>query len=136
MLSSAKIKNKLMELSSVLAYAVKMEYFTENPVVASGITKSLRKASTKQSRTATRKGYTQAELIKVFSSPLFKIQWVAPRASFGEARKWLPLLLCYTGARREEIAQIKPIRFASPRTASGTWTFLASLRTAQMKTEP
>ncbi|WP_245398015.1 site-specific integrase [Pseudomonas germanica] len=98
LLGSATIKNKLMGLSSVLAYAGKMEYITENPVVASGITKSLRKASAKQSRTATRKGYTQAELIKVFSSPLFKGQWVAPRASFGEAWKWLPLLLCYTGA--------------------------------------
>lgn len=107
LLSSATIKNKLMGLSSVLAYAVKMEYITENPVVASGITKSLRKASAKQSRTATRKGYTQAELIKVFSSPLFKGEWSAPRASFGEAWKWLPLLLCYTGARREEIAQMK-----------------------------
>ena len=107
LLSSATIKNKLMGLSSVLAYAVKMEYITENPVVGSGITKSLRKASAKQSRTATRKGYTQAELIKVFSSPLFKGEWSAPRASFGEAWKWLPLLLCYTGARREEIAQMK-----------------------------
>ncbi|KWS92126.1 hypothetical protein AL048_03030 [Pseudomonas syringae pv. castaneae] len=107
LLSSATIKNKLMGLSSVLAYAVQMEYITENPVVASGITKSLRKASAKQSRTATRKGFTQAELIQVFSSPLFKGEWIAPRASFGEAWKWLPLLLCYTGARREEIAQMK-----------------------------
>lgn len=107
LLSSATIKNKLMGLSSVLAYALTMEYIPENPVIASGITKSLRKASAKQLPTAPRKGYTQAELVEVFSGPLFDGQWSPVRASFGQAWKWLPLLLCYTGARREEIAQMK-----------------------------
>jgi integrase len=106
-LSSLTIKNKLMGLSSVLAYALKMELIVENPVIASGITKSLSKAGAKQTRTAARKGYTEAELIQVFSSPVFKGQWTPPRASFGAAWTWLPLLLCYTGARREEIAQMK-----------------------------
>lgn len=106
-LGNATIKNKLMGLSSVLAYAVQMELISENPVTASGITKVLSRASSKEARTAPRKGYTQAELIKIFSSPLFKGEWSPPRASFGEAWKWVPLLLCYTGARREEIAQMK-----------------------------
>ena len=106
-LGNATIKNKLMGLSSVLAYAVQMELISENPVTASGITKALSRASSKDARTATRKGYTQAELIQIFSSPLFKGEWSPPRASFGEAWKWIPLLLCYTGARREEIAQMK-----------------------------
>lgn len=107
LLSSLTIKNKLMGLSSVLAYALKMEHIAENPVIASGITKSLSKAGAKQTRTAVRKGYTQAELIQVFSSPVFKGEWSPPRASFGDAWTWLPLLLCYTGARREEVAQMK-----------------------------
>jgi integrase len=106
LLSSLTIKNKLMGLSSVLAYALKMEYIAENPVTESGITKSLSKAGAKQSRIAARKGYTEAELIQVFSSPVFKGQWAPARASFGAAWIWIPLLLCYTGARREEIAQM------------------------------
>jgi hypothetical protein len=84
-----------------------MEYIAENPVTESGITKSLSKAVAKQSRIAARKGYTEAELIQVFSSPVFKGQWTPPRASFGGAWTWIPLLLCYKGARREEIAQMK-----------------------------
>jgi integrase len=107
LLTSLTIKNKLMGLSAVLTYALKMEYVTENAVIASGITKSLSKAGAKQTRTAPRKGYTEAELIQVFTSPVFKGEWAPPRASFGAAWTWLPLLLCYTGARREEIAQMK-----------------------------
>ena len=106
LLSGATIKNKLRGLSSVLAYALRMEYISENPVVAYGITRWLRKASAKRSRSAPCKGYTQAELIEILR-PLFRGQWSPPRASFGQAWTRLPLLLCYTGARREEIAQMK-----------------------------
>jgi hypothetical protein len=78
-LGNATIKNKLMGLSSVLAYAVQMELISENPVTASGITKALSRASSKDARTATRKGYTQADLIRIFSSPLFSGEWSPAR---------------------------------------------------------
>lgn len=105
-LGTATVKNRLMALSAVLSYAVRMEYLDENPVTASG-TKQLAKATNKAARLAPRKSYNPEELVQIFSSPLFKGKWTPPRASFGEAWYWLPLLLCYTGARREEIAQMR-----------------------------
>lgn len=106
-LSTATVKNRLMALSAVLSYAVRMEYLAENPVTTSGITQQLAKASSKAARTAPRKSYTRTELITIFSSPAFRGEWLPPRASFGKAWFWLPLLLCYSGARREEIAQMR-----------------------------
>lgn len=47
--------------------------------------------------------YTDEELSKLFSSPEFKKQ----KTSY-PARYWLPLVLLYSGARREEIAQLAP----------------------------
>lgn len=46
-LSTVTIKNRLMALSSVLSYAVRMEYLDENPVTTPGITQQLAKASSK-----------------------------------------------------------------------------------------
>lgn len=106
-LSTVTVKNRLMALSAVLSYAVRMEYLTENPVTTSGITQQLAKASSKAARTAPRKSYTRTELITIFSSPAFRGEWLPPRAAFGKAWFWLPLLLCYSGARREEIAQMR-----------------------------
>nr|WP_288497745.1 site-specific integrase [uncultured Pseudomonas sp.] len=106
-LSTVTIKNRLMALSAILSYAVRMEYIDENPVTASGITQQLAKASSKAARMAPRKSYTRDELIQIFSSPVFKGQWISPRATFGQAWFWLPLLLCYSGARREELAQMR-----------------------------
>lgn len=106
-LSTVTVKNRLMALSAVLSYAVRMEYLAENPVTSSGITQQLAKASSKAARNAPRKSYTRSELITIFSSPAFRGEWLPPRASFGKAWFWLPLLLCYSGARREEIAQMR-----------------------------
>lgn len=106
-LSTVTVKNRLMALSAVLSYAVRMEYLDENPVTASGITQQLAKASSKAARIAPRKSYSHAELVQIFSSPVFRDEWMARRASFGKAWFWLPLLLCYSGARREEIAQMR-----------------------------
>ncbi|WP_237709884.1 site-specific integrase [Stutzerimonas stutzeri] len=106
-LSTVTVKNRLMALSAILSYAVRMEYLDENPVTASGITQQLAKASHKATRTAARKSYTSTELVQIFSSSAFRGEWIPPRASFGKAWFWLPLLLCYSGARREEIAQMR-----------------------------
>jgi len=106
-LGTARVKNRLMHLSSVLSYAVRMELMAENPVTASGITKQLAKAANKAGRQSKRRHYEQQELVQIFSSPIYSSGWRSPRASFGEAWFWLPLLLCYTGARREELAQLQ-----------------------------
>jgi integrase len=101
------VKNRLMALSAVLSHAVRLGMLTENAVTASGVTGELSKAANKAGRTANRKHYTRQELKQIFSSPVFHRTWTPPRASFGEAWYWIPLLLCYTGARREEVAQLK-----------------------------
>ncbi|MEL4279850.1 site-specific integrase [Shewanella mangrovisoli] len=51
-------------------------------------------------------GYSNAELTKIFSLPLFRQRTNAQKARYGEAPYWLPVILAYTGARAEEIAQL------------------------------
>lgn len=105
-LSHLTVKNRLMALSSVLSYAVRLGTLAENAVTASGVTGALTKAAKKSSRAVARKHYLPQELKQIFSSPVFQGTWKPPRASFGEAWFWVPLLLYYTGARREEVAQM------------------------------
>ena len=105
-LAPATIRNRLRALSAVLGYAVRLGWITENPVEASGIAKAASKsAASKGSRR--RKDYTQAELKTIFHSTAFTQEgWNPPRRNFGKAWYWAPLLMYYTGARREEIAQL------------------------------
>lgn len=105
-LSPATIHNKLSAISAVLGHAVRMDWIKENPIEASGIAKAAgRAASTKGARR--RKDYSAKELLKIFSSPAFTQDgWRLPRSDFGQAFYWLPLLMYYTGARREELAQL------------------------------
>ncbi|MCP8467356.1 phage integrase SAM-like domain-containing protein [Pseudomonas sp. ZM23] len=105
-LSPATIRNRLRALSAILGYAVRMGWIQENPVEASGVAKAASKAA--GGRVAQRrKDYSQAELNALFSSPIFAgTDWKRPRADYGKAWYWLPLLMYYTGARREELAQL------------------------------
>lgn len=118
-LSKLTAKNRLMALSSILSYAVQAGLLAENPVTASGVTGDLTRAAAKENRTPRRRHYTYAELKKIFSSEAFKGTYNPPRAKFGEAWFWLPLILCYTGARREEIAQLKASEIR--RSDDGVW---------------
>lgn len=52
-----------------------------------------------------RRGYSSEELQVILNSAVFA-RGERPRAGKGEAAFWLPLLLLWTGARREEIAQL------------------------------
>ena len=51
------------------------------------------------------RGYTTEELFMIFHSPVYKSR-ARPPGCRGEAGFWIPLLLLYTGARREEICQL------------------------------
>lgn len=55
------------------------------------------------------RSYTAAEVKAIFSSPVF-VSGSRPRAGKGEAAFWVPLLMLYTGARREEICQLSTNR--------------------------
>ncbi len=105
-LAGATIRNKLRALSAVLGYGVRMAWLTENPVEASGIAKAASRTA-KATAARKRKDYTWDELVCIFHSPAFSTMgWQFPRRDFGHAVFWLPLLMYYTGARREELAQL------------------------------
>ncbi len=107
-ISEATIRNKLRAISAVLSYGLRLGVVLENPVIAGGIAKAAAKAATNRSAVAKRqKDYTGDELRQIFSSPIYSdTGWSSPRADFGKAWYWLPLLMYYTGARREELAQL------------------------------
>jgi integrase len=92
----------------VLGYALRMELVRENVIVAAGIRKDATRAAARDAAAnRTRKHYTAMELSAIFASPIYSVAgWAPPRADFGQAWYWLPLLMYYTGARREELAQL------------------------------
>lgn len=128
-IEAGTIRNKLRGLSAVLSYALRMQLITENPVIAGGFGGAAAKAAArKQVGKRARNFYDDAELSKIFSSPAFTDPaWAPPRADFGRAWYWLPLLMYYTGARREELAQLMVRDFRSD--APGVNYYLSILNT-------
>jgi integrase len=105
-LSAVTVRNRLRVLGAVLGYAVRMDWIKENPVDASGVAKAAGNAAGARAARR-RKDYTKTELHTIFSSPLFTpAGWRPPRGDYGQALYWLPILLYYTGARREELCQL------------------------------
>ena len=104
----ATVRKQLKVLSTVLHFArERLGLIQEEPVSASGLLRTLAKSVKKsETRSQDEKGYSRKELQRIFSSPLFRGQWSPPRADYGQALYWLPLLMAYTGARREEMAQL------------------------------
>ncbi|AMR64851.1 site-specific integrase [Aquipseudomonas alcaligenes] len=103
------IRKKLAFLASIFKFACeRLDAIGEDPVSASGVLRDLRTAISKGAlhREPQDKGYSQAELVTIFSSPLFKGAWTPQRADYGMGLYWLPILMAYTGARREEVAQL------------------------------
>lgn len=109
LISAPTIRNNLKALSAVLGHGVSLGFMSENPVAASGAGKGAAKAATRHaSAHRRRKDYSREELCAIFSSAIYSAEgWSAPRANFGKAWYWVPLLLYYTGARREELAQLR-----------------------------
>ena len=106
--SAPTIRNKLRALSAVLSHGVRLGLLAENTVIAGGIGRAAAKAAgSRGAASRRRKDYTKDELRRIFMSPIFtEAGWSAPRADFGRAWYWMPLLMYYTGARREELAQL------------------------------
>ena len=106
--SEATIRNRLRAVSAVLSCGVRLGWVRENPVIASGAGRAAAKAATRRQASSSRRNhYNRDELRTIFSSPIYSAAgWLPVRADFGRAWYWLPLLLYYTGARREELAQL------------------------------
>lgn len=105
-LAAASIRNRLRALSAVLSCGLRLGWIQENPVIASGAGRQAAKAATRQANSGKRNHYSAEELRTIFASPIYAAEWSSPKADFGKAWHWLPLLLYYTGARREEVAQL------------------------------
>jgi len=131
--SVATIRKQLRALSAVLNFAVqRLGAMSEEPISASGIFRSLSKAARRaETRSREDKAYSRQELRQIFNSPLFHRKWSPPRADYGEALYWLPLLMVYHGGRREELAQLsaEDVRRCND---SGIWYL--SLRPDEEKT--
>lgn len=118
----ATVKKQLRALSAVLGFAMRrFEGMTEEPVAASGLIQRLTKSINKaQVRDDDEKDYSREELKAIFSSPLYTSGWQPPVSDFGQALYWLPLLMIYTGARREELAQMD-VADVQQDAATGVW---------------
>jgi integrase len=103
--SAGTISNKLRALSAVLSRAKELGRIKSNPVIEGRFLRDASKALRKQA-IKRRKHYDANELAVIFGSVAFTSGWEPPRARFGQAWYWIPLLLYYTGARLEEIAQL------------------------------
>lgn len=68
------------------------------------------------------KGFSKAELEAIFALPIFTAG-ERPRGGKGQASYWIPLLLLWTGARPEEVAQLLVSDFKEDATEGWTVTF-------------
>lgn len=98
--SAATAANKLNIFRALLSFAHENRVIASNP--CAGITiKPLGRAKDK------RLPYSKEALAAVFSSPIYSKD-ARPKAGCGEAAYWLPLLALYTGARLNELGQLRP----------------------------
>lgn len=85
-------------LRALFNIALKKKWIKSNPASSTLL------PTIKQVRPPVR-GYSSEELQLIFNAPVFR-SGERPSAGKGEAAYWIPLLLLFTGARREEICQI------------------------------
>ena len=103
-LATSSTRLLLARLSSVLAFSVDSGWLELNPVLASRINKRLGPTKPRR-RLDDNRGYTWNELVTLFGNTEFQ-QLRNAQGRPGNAVYWLPLIAAYTGARREELAQL------------------------------
>lgn len=99
--SPATIKKECAIIRALLGRAVKAKWRADNPAADVELPKD--------SRERKRRGYKPDELAAVFGAGVFT-NGDRPQGGKGEAAFWLPLLAAFTGARREELAQLETSR--------------------------
>jgi integrase len=95
----ATVAKKVGFLSTLLQVGLDAGLLTQN--VARGL-----KIPKAHVPTLVRRGFTAQELERLFASPIYT-QAHRPLAGGGEACAWMPMLALATGARLEEIAQLR-----------------------------
>lgn len=98
-LSWKTVSKRVGQVKSLFTRAVKSGLLSENPGIYVEVPKP-------RNRQPARVAYEVADLQKIFGSPLYQGGKLS-RGGCGEAARWLPLLALYTGARIEELAQLR-----------------------------
>jgi len=99
--SPANIKTKLSRLRTLFGYALEEGLITTNPAAV------VRPPADKRTD-ASRVPWTAADLNVLFAGPVH-FSGERPTQGRGEAAYWLPLLALFTGARLEELGQLRII---------------------------
>jgi integrase len=97
-LSSTTVKNSIRAVSRVFSYVVEVGLIDVSPV------KGVNVAVAKMTEVGEGRGYSDADLNKLFQLDVFKNDKANKR--YGMACYWIPILCRYTGARLNEIAQL------------------------------
>jgi len=95
-ISPTRVENILKELSSIFRVAVEDGKLTDNPL------SKLKKRKTVSSPRIVR-SFSQDEIRQIFSLPVFN----GDETPHGDMAYWIPIILYYSGARVEEIAQLR-----------------------------
>lgn len=102
-LSPQTVKNRgLGAVSSMFAWAVDEMILEVNP--RHGV--RVRNAAGAKLQ---RQPYTMDHLARIFAMPIYHDPRIRPKGGGGEAAVWLPLLALFTGARLEELAQLRVV---------------------------
>jgi len=109
-LKPSSVKKDISVIHAVLEWAVDNGYIDNNP--ASRIKVRADKRAVEQ-----RLPYSSDDLQVIFNSPVFT-EGFRPDGGAGEAAYWLPLLALYTGARLDELGQL---RVKDVRNEDGIW---------------
>jgi integrase len=97
--SQANAQTKLRNFNTLMRYALAQRIIATNP--ANGISVTVKAQAGER-----RREYDAAALAAVFGSPVYSESF-RPDAGAGEAAYWLPLLGLYTGARLNELGQLR-----------------------------
>ncbi|WP_051094401.1 DUF6538 domain-containing protein [Bordetella sp. FB-8] len=99
--TAANINVQLATMGTVFNYAVNNDLgMSANPAKGVSVTDKVRARDK-------RDAFDLAAMQAIFGSPVYT-QHERPRGGGGEAAYWLPVLALYTGARMEELAQLRP----------------------------
>jgi integrase len=102
-LSPQTVKNRgLGAVSSMFAWAVDGMILEVNP--RHGV-----RVRNAEGTKLKRQPYTRDQLTRIFSMPIYRDPTIRPKGGGGEAAVWLPLLALFTGARLEELAQLRVV---------------------------
>ena len=98
--SQSSVKTQMQAISALLTHAVTEGYIEINPV--HGSTTNISKVVIHDED----KSYNSTEIKAIFESGIFRNNDKPKKANYGQAHYWIPLMLYYSGARAEEIAQL------------------------------